>query len=85
MIFTLYHRELHSDRNFEYNNFTTTVTGLRAGQPGFDSRQVHRFFSPRHCFQIGSVAHTASCPMGSGGSYPGGKAAGARTWPLTTI
>jgi hypothetical protein len=29
-------------------------------------------FSP--CVQTGSGAHPASCPMGTGGSFPGGKA-----------
>jgi hypothetical protein len=29
------------------------------------------------CFQTGSGAHLASYPMGTGGSFPGGKAAGA--------
>jgi hypothetical protein len=26
------------------------------------------------CVQTGSVAHPASCPMGTGGPFPGGKA-----------
>jgi hypothetical protein len=32
-------------------------------------------FSLRHCFQNGSGAHPASYPMGTRGSFPGGKAA----------
>jgi hypothetical protein len=34
-------------------------------------------FSLHHRFQNGSGAHPASCPMGTRGSFPGGKAAGA--------
>jgi len=34
-------------------------------------------FSLRHPVQTGSVAHPASNPVGSGDSFPGGKAAGA--------
>jgi hypothetical protein len=35
--------------------------------------------------QNGSGAHPASYPMGTRGSFPGGKAAGVRSWPLTPI
>jgi hypothetical protein len=31
-------------------------------------------FSSSFCVQTGSGAHPASCPMGTGGSFPGGKA-----------
>jgi hypothetical protein len=34
-------------------------------------------FSLLHVFQTCSGAHPASYPMGTGGSFPGGKAAGA--------
>jgi hypothetical protein len=34
-------------------------------------------FSLGHRVQTGSGAHPASYPMGTGGSFPGGKAAGA--------
>jgi hypothetical protein len=34
-------------------------------------------FSPHHRVQTGSGAHPASYPMGTTGSFPGGKAAGA--------
>jgi hypothetical protein len=37
------------------------------------------------CVQTGSGAHPASYPMGNRGSFPGGKAAGAWSWPLTSI
>jgi hypothetical protein len=34
-------------------------------------------FSPHHSMQNGCGAHPASYPTGTGGSFPGGKAAGA--------
>jgi hypothetical protein len=33
-----------------------------------------RDFSSSLCVQTGSGAHPASCPMGTGGPFPGGKA-----------
>jgi hypothetical protein len=41
-------------------------------------------FSLYHRVQNGSGAHPASYPMGTWGSFPGGKAAGAWSWPLTS-
>jgi len=38
---------------------------------------VAGIFSPHLRVQTGSGAHTASYPMGTRGSFPGGKAAGA--------
>jgi hypothetical protein len=34
-------------------------------------------FSLHHCIQNGSVAHPASYPVGTRGSFPGGKVASA--------
>jgi hypothetical protein len=42
-------------------------------------------FSLHHRVQKGSGAHPASYPMGTRVSFPGGKAAGAWSWPLTSI
>jgi hypothetical protein len=42
-------------------------------------------FSFHHRVQNGSGAHQASYPMGTRGSFPGGKAAGAWSWPLKSI
>jgi hypothetical protein len=42
-------------------------------------------FSLHHRVQNGSGAHPASYPMGTGGSFLGDKAAGAWSWPLTSI
>jgi hypothetical protein len=56
-------------------------TGIATGN-GLDSRGVgvrvpvgSRFFS-LHVVQTGSGVHPTSCPMGSGGSFLGGKVAG---------
>jgi hypothetical protein len=50
--------------------------GLRAGRTGFDSWRVLGIFCLNHRIQNGSGAHPAY-PMGTGGSFPGGKVAGA--------
>jgi hypothetical protein len=42
-------------------------------------------FSLHHRVQNGSGAHPASYSMGTGDSFPGGKAAGAWSWALTSI
>jgi hypothetical protein len=42
-------------------------------------------FSLHHRVQNGSGAHPDSYPMGTRGSFPGGKAAGAWSWPLNSI
>jgi hypothetical protein len=42
-------------------------------------------FSLHHRVQNGSGAHPASYPMDNWGSFLGGKAAGAWSWPLTSI
>jgi hypothetical protein len=42
-------------------------------------------FSVHHRVQNGSEAHPVCYPMGTRGSFPGSKAAGAWCWPLTSI
>jgi len=42
-------------------------------------------FSPHYHVQTGSGAHPASYPLVIGGSFPGGKAAGAGSWSITSI
>jgi hypothetical protein len=59
--------------------------GIRAGWSGVRVPLGARNFSPHHRVQTGSGAHTASYPMDTRGSFPGGKAAGAWSWPLTSI
>jgi hypothetical protein len=39
----------------------------------FDPRQRQRIFSSSFWVQTGSGANPASCPMGTGGPFPGGK------------
>jgi len=41
--------------------------------------------SLHHRVQNGSEAHLASHPMGTRGSFPGGKVAGTWSWPLTSV
>jgi hypothetical protein len=41
--------------------------------------------SSLHRVQNGSGVHPASNPVGTRGSFPGGKAVGAWSWPLTSI
>jgi hypothetical protein len=53
------------------------VTELRAGQPGFDSRQEKLrdlFSSPQRPDRLWGIPNVLS--MDTGGSFPGGKAAG---------
>jgi hypothetical protein len=55
--------------------FSRYSDGLRAGRPGFDSRQGQDL-SLLHSVQTGPEAHPASYPMGTGGSFPGVKQQG---------
>jgi hypothetical protein len=48
--------------------------GWMTGQSGFDARQRQEDFSSSLYVQTGSGAHPASCTMGTGGPFPGGKA-----------
>jgi hypothetical protein len=59
--------------------------GLPAGWSGFHVPTGARNFSLHHRVQTGPGAHSASYPMGRRGPFPGGKAAGAWSWPLTSI
>jgi hypothetical protein len=57
------------------------ATCWTTGRSRFDHRQRHRIFSIL-CVQTGSGDHPASCPMGTGGPFPGLK--GGRDVTLTT-
>jgi hypothetical protein len=57
--------------------------GLQAGWSGVQIPAGVGNFSLHHRIQAGSGSHPAY-PMGTRGSSPGGKAAGARSWPLTS-
>jgi hypothetical protein len=52
---------------------------LQAGRPRARSSSPGRQELSLHVVQIGPGAHPASYPMGTGGSFPGGKAPGARS------
>jgi hypothetical protein len=66
-----------------------SVVGIATGD-GLDDGEVGvrvpvgLNFSLHHVVQTGYGAHPASYPMGNGGSFPGGKATGALSWPLTS-
>jgi hypothetical protein len=60
------HYEMYSVLLENWHNAVGIVTGY-----GLDGQDV------LHVVQTGSWAHTASYPMGTTGSVPGGKAAGA--------
>jgi hypothetical protein len=64
---------------------TATGYGLDDRMTGIRFPAGDGNFSLRHRVQTGSGAHSASYSMGTGGSFPGGKAAGALSWPLTSI
>jgi hypothetical protein len=60
------------------------TTGWTNGWSGFESRRGAGNFCFRHRVQTGSGAHTVSYPMGTEGFFPGGKVAGAWSWPFTS-
>jgi hypothetical protein len=49
------------------------ATDWTTGRSRFDPRQGRKDFSSNLCVQTGSGAHPASCTMGIGGPFPGGK------------
>jgi hypothetical protein len=59
--------------------------GLRVGWLGVRFPAGAGNFFLHHRVQTGSGAHPASYPMGTRGSFPGGKNDGAWSWPLTSI
>jgi hypothetical protein len=68
----------------------TSSVGITLGY-GLDDRGSRVRFpawagnsSLHHRSQNGSGVHPASHPMGTRGSFPGGKATGAWSWPLTS-
>jgi len=58
--------------------------GLRVGCSGVRVPAGASKFSLHHRLQTASWAHSASYPMGTRGSFPGGKAARAWGSPLTS-
>jgi len=70
----------HADTN--YDNCPTVQLCWTLSTVGLDDRMIGCIpagagnFPLQHSVQNGSGAHPASYPMGNGGSFPGGKAAG---------
>jgi len=58
------------------NISASIVTGLQAGQLGFNSWQGQEFFLLCHHVQTNFRAHPASSPVGVQGSFPGVKQVG---------
>jgi hypothetical protein len=61
------------------------VNGCIVSGYGLDDRAIEvrspagaKDFSSNLCIQTGAGAHPASCPMGTGGPFPGGKARSVR-------
>jgi hypothetical protein len=59
------------------------ATGWPTEGSEFESRWCQEF-SLRYVVQTGSGVHPTYYPMDTGGSFPGSKAVGAWSWPLTT-
>jgi hypothetical protein len=64
-------RKIFRTGKFSMENFPPHITTDRSK---FDPRQWRKGFSSNLCVQTGSGAHPASCAMGTGGPFPGGKA-----------
>jgi hypothetical protein len=88
------HRLLSSDIEDHFASYhdklsRDSVVGIATGY-GLDDWGVEvesrkdQEFSRLQSVHTGSGAHPTSYPMGTGGSFPGGKAAGAWSWPLTS-
>jgi hypothetical protein len=60
-------------------------TGLMAWMIGSSSPGRSWEFSLHYRVQTGSGDHPSSYPLGTRGSFPGGKAAGEWSWPVTSI
>jgi hypothetical protein len=58
---------------------TTVVSALmKTGRSRFEFRRRRNYFSSSLCVQTGSGPHPASCTMGTGAPFPGGKARSGR-------
>jgi hypothetical protein len=72
----------HPDWRFSCSPFIPpTGYGLNDRMIGLRFSAGAGNFSLQHHVRTGSGAHPASYPMGNRGSFPGGKAAGAWSWP----
>jgi hypothetical protein len=71
---------------YDASNEVVTGAGIATGYglDGPGSISAVQDFPLLHSVQTDSGTHPASYPMGTGGSFPGGKAVGAWSWPLTS-
>jgi hypothetical protein len=65
---------LHYSRSWVSSGSIVSDYGLDDRATGVRSLAGARDFSSIICVQTGSGAHSASCPMGTGGPFPWGKA-----------
>jgi hypothetical protein len=78
------------ETSIRFSNSRDSYFGI-ATDYGLDGRMIGVRISEgagnsfRHRVHTGSGAHPASYPMGTSSSFPGGKVAGAWSWPLTSI
>jgi hypothetical protein len=78
----------HDEKYFFLSTNRGSSVGIATGY-GLDDHGVGvrvpmgEEFSLLHGIPTGSGAHPASYPLGTWGSFPGGKVAGAWIWPLT--
>jgi hypothetical protein len=63
-----------------FSQYSDQATGWTT-EVQFPAGTIMRFISLRHRVQTGSRAHPTSYTMGTGSSYPRGKADGAWSWP----
>jgi hypothetical protein len=68
-----------------YNFHRPPITSFILGPNILLSTMFSRNFSLHHHVRNGSGVYPASYPMGTRGSFRGGKAAGVWSWPLTSI
>jgi hypothetical protein len=81
---TSLNRPSHLRQAFRIKLIGIHSAGLRALWSGVRVPVGAGNFSLHHRVQTGCGAHPASYPMDTRGSFPGGKAAGAWSWPLTS-
>jgi hypothetical protein len=81
-LFIVEKKMLETDRHLKWHicfeNRSRFISGSIVsdyGRSGFNPRRGQRIFPLNLCVQTGSGAHPASCTMGTGGPFPGGKSA----------
>jgi hypothetical protein len=77
--------KLLSLRSQEARWLSGVALGYGLDDRGFETGKGARNFCLLHRVQTGSGAHPTSYPMSNRVSFPGGKAAGAWSWLLTSI